>query len=748
MPGVTELIAHSRSRENHPAGVLTSLRPSGPALLEAACVLALVIATLIFWSSNVTPPEGGRQPLTFHASDMFLYFLPAYSYQATRIRQLALPMWNPYQGTGQPFLATLQPGALYPARLLLLATDAAEAMRLSTIGHLLLYVLGTYALCRQLGARRLAAMTGGVAFAAAFALPDMYWPPYLEAGAWLPIAALALVRIASSSGLGWYILLGVSAAMPVLAGGYQTQVYFVYGLLIFAVAVVVEPRRRGNLGSLSTLGYLALAGLLAMATAAPQLLTTLHWTSETVRRTTGLTDVQLDPYNSPPTLIIREFFNRGTGFKPAFLSIPIVALALVGFVANRSFGAVIGVAAVGLFLISLGPHGPWFAPYRWLPGLAMFRFPRRLFYLVSFFCSIGAALGVTALGRLPGVRRAAPVRILLEGIALAATVLVLALPFRNRADFPWTAAPSYMNGYPRFYDTLRAINADGRSAVPCDHLTVSQAARQGMIQRIPMVMDYEPLSSRRLGTFLRAVVGLPPPDDNDLWPFLGCVPLPGRIARPDLLDLVATRALVLPVMSAPPERSPSFVPAAVFPWHVIFRNPAALPRAYTVSHAQFVPDESAALSGILAQEFKGYREAVVVGTPDGQLTEALASGPPDPLRRAEIAVDQPERVAVDFQVTRPALLVLADAFAPGWSVTVDGQPRRLWQVNYLLRGVVVGPGEHRAEFSYSAPGIVPGHALAATAWSAVLMVVARRGLRSHIVRGLRRFRRPEGQTAS
>ena len=52
-------------------------------------------------------------------------------------------------------------------------------------------------------------------------------------------------------------------------------------------------------------------------------------------------------------------------------------------------------------------------------------------------------------------------------------------------------------------------------------------------------------------------------------------------------------------------------------------------------------------------------------------------------------------------------------------VTVDGAPRTLLQVDHLVRGVVVRPGEHRATFTYRAPGFVPGVAAAAAAMAIV-----------------------------
>lgn len=47
------------------------------------------------------------------------------------------------------------------------------------------------------------------------------------------------------------------------------------------------------------------------------------------------------------------------------------------------------------------------------------------------------------------------------------------------------------------------------------------------------------------------------------------------------------------------------------------------------------------------------------------------------------------------------LLVLTDAWAPGWGVRVDGGPAELLSLTAgLHRGVVLGPGSHRVEFAY------------------------------------------------
>src|SRR2546428_1351972 len=152
----------------------------------------------------------------------------------------------------------------------------------------------------------------------------------------------------------------------------------------------------------------------------------------------------------------------------------------------------------------------------------------------------------------------------------------------------------------------------------------------------------------------------------------------------------------------------------------IYENRAALPRAYTVSRVRFVPGESEALGALLAPGFDGHQEAVAVGEP----VESLVGGVREAFRPARIAVDELERVVIDVDVPRPALLVLADAFAPGWHVMVDGAPRRLWQVNHYVRGVTVGPGDRRAEFSYRPPRLLPGLGLCVIAWGGLGLLAA------------------------
>jgi hypothetical protein len=235
-----------------------------------------------------------------------------------------------------------------------------------------------------------------------------------------------------------------------------------------------------------------------------------------------------------------------------------------------------------------------------------------------------------------------------------------------------------------------------------------------------VAQDQESLSSRRLEAYLSALYD-PAPVHDEGWPFNGAVITRAPIARPALLDLLAVRALVLRDGKAPPERVPPMEPAARLEGRTVWRNPSALPRAYTVARARFVADETAALATLTSSDFDGHEEAVVIGPP----VDALAGASRAPFMPAQIVLDDPEQVAIDVRVDRPSLLVLADAFAPGWRVRVDDEPRTLWQVNHYVRGVSIGPEDRRVEFSYSPPGLMAALVVASLCWIGALGIVVR-----------------------
>jgi hypothetical protein len=124
----------------------------------------------------------------------------------------------------------------------------------------------------------------------------------------------------------------------------------------------------------------------------------------------------------------------------------------------------------------------------------------------------------------------------------------------------------------------------------------------------------------------------------------------------------------------------------------VYENLDEPPRAFLVGKTLTAADPQQAIE--LLRTVADPREiAVVEGmTPlDGQMGS---------MSNATITAYAPERVEVQTQSTEEALLVLNDAFYPGWRAQVDGAPTEIFPTNVLFRGVRIPSGEHTVTFTF------------------------------------------------
>jgi hypothetical protein len=151
----------------------------------------------------------------------------------------------------------------------------------------------------------------------------------------------------------------------------------------------------------------------------------------------------------------------------------------------------------------------------------------------------------------------------------------------------------------------------------------------------------------------------------------------------------------------------------------LYRVAGALPRAWVVARQRVVSGEDAALAGITRPGFDPRREVV---------TERRLAGIPDAGRGGKggtgglAAITEYRPGRVDLRATAPgsAVLVLSDVHYPGWRVEVDGEPADVERVDYLLRGVRIGPGEHTVSFRYRPLSWTVGWAVSALALIALV----------------------------
>ena len=131
----------------------------------------------------------------------------------------------------------------------------------------------------------------------------------------------------------------------------------------------------------------------------------------------------------------------------------------------------------------------------------------------------------------------------------------------------------------------------------------------------------------------------------------------------------------------------------------LYENLALLPRAFLVQRLRLVDSPQAALGALKDPAFEPSKEAVAIRS-DWAGPVPSWDGEAAGVGTVEVVEYRPEHVALKARLDQPGLLVLTDAYYPGWTVWVDGQEQPLRRVDYLFRGVVLTAGEHRIDFRY------------------------------------------------
>lgn len=146
----------------------------------------------------------------------------------------------------------------------------------------------------------------------------------------------------------------------------------------------------------------------------------------------------------------------------------------------------------------------------------------------------------------------------------------------------------------------------------------------------------------------------------------------------------------------------------------IYENASALPRAFVTERFREIKPYGGDHAG-------GYGEVLL----DKRFFEADKAGK-DILKAAVIKEYGANRVVIDTDAERPALLVLTDVVARGWTAQVDGKESVIYYVEGLVRGVKITGGRHRVVFYYSPPGFKKGVALFIVAAGCVLLLTLKK----------------------
>jgi hypothetical protein len=410
-----------------------------------ALALEGLIVYLVFQALTVGFLPALRSARESFYDDVLLgFFAPEKHGLADLLRSGFLPTWLDNQYGGEPLVANLQHGVLYPGNLPFWLLETSTALEVVAAVHVAVAGLCMWAYCRiGLGTGWAGAVLAGLAFGfGSVTLGHIILLNQLQVIAWMPLVLL-LGHLALERGrLRWVVLCGVAAGLQLLAGHPEEWVYTLFALATYGLAwtLAAAPRhwpRRAGAAALRLGGALAALGLLF----AWQLLPTLVLQRQGWRTAPTFDEQYELPARLAVNALLPDFGNTLFGENVGFIGLVALGLAGLGIWAGPARLGWMRRWAVALPLVGIVMAlGNQNALYRLIAShlelVAEFRVPARYLLLAYFPLAAAAALGTDALLRRdPGGLRARALQGL-GGLAVVGLVLGFAELVGGHSD--WT----------------------------------------------------------------------------------------------------------------------------------------------------------------------------------------------------------------------------------------------------------------------------------------------------------------------
>lgn len=738
---------------------MTRLRALAPDL--TACAVLVMLWLVFFWRL-FTPTLADQASLK--QGDFSAQFVAFGGYQYARMSQGEVPLWNPYNNGGMPFIADTQAAVFYPPRLLTIALAnitgtgwTYHALELEMTFHVLLYTLLLYVLIRRMTGDRFAGVIAAVVGGYGGYISG--YPPLqlalLEAGIWLPLAVLGIYEAAPPRTIQslnirwlWLVVTGVALGLSWLAGHPQTSFFLTYLLIAYWTFRVWS---RGD-GWRTFYPGVLLFGVISVGVVAVTLLPGIEYLLLTSR-----SDLGFDAKgNGFPFQDVIQFIFPGlvSLFSPLYIGLTGLTLALVGIwgsfrdewhkVLEGVFWLLVVVIALAL---SMGANGALYpALYNIVPGLRFFRGQERAAFLVANSLAILAGMGAAYLGtisleqmlrwrlrlwtgglllvcggaaliffilRIAGLGDVTNAADIAAFSALIALALFLLMPDASQHDLARLLVLALL------VFELFSVNLDAASNY--DSIPPADQLKPSPLLAIPLADTNLPFrvdGLRVLGGNYGSLYGLA--DIQGISPlFLSNIQ---QIVEDGLPDEIAWELFAVRYVWSDWEALN--VPGIVLAEGEDERGAVKLhqltaPRPYALLMYDEIPvDTDEAARQLLANPEFDPRQTVILERESGlELPGAYPDGAGATVTRYER-----EHLTVITDTPLPAVLSIAQVDYPGWTATVNGAETEILRAYGGLSAVVVPAGQSTVELVFNPMTYRLGAILSLVTWAGLIIL--------------------------
>jgi hypothetical protein len=690
---------------------------------------------------------------TFFFRDFGIFGYPLAQYHRDCFWRGELPLWNPLNCCGLPFLAQWNTLTLYPLSLFYLIFPLSWSLGVFNLGHLFLGGAGMYFLARRWTNNCLAAAIAGMVFAFnGLTWHSLMWPNDIAGLGWMPWVVLAVERAWSEGGktLVWAALAG---AMQMLTGAPEIILltWVLVGILWLA-QFVCGPVLRFRITLRFTVVVLLVAGL-----AAAQLLPFLDLLKHSHRDTGfggSLWSMPLSGLANFFEPLFRTFQARQGVFTQLdqywissyYLGAAtmILAAAAAWRQNNRRVWLLLAVTVVSIWM-ALGDNGHLYTIAKKLvPGLGFMRFPIKFVVLAVFTIPLLAAFGFARLRAEPiQSRRSQQILIFLA----AGTLVFLAL----LAIFDRLHPKSYEDWPATWHNMLLRAAFIALIIGLIVGLNKVTSYKLQVVLRVSLLMLFlfdvytlgptlSPTVKRSVYEpgLVRAELKINPTPQPDELRFMASPIAMNQLYIHDLKD-AADDYLCSRVALYDDANLIDELPKTEGFYSLYLKNPiqlfqliysaseknlelrglkdflciahvnppgtnranalewvtraSALPLITTGQKPVFVADTN--LANYLVSPQFDPRAMVFLPPEDAPAVTAQATGAKILSQKIE-----PQRLSVAVSAPAPALVVIAQSYYHPWHAYVDGQRVPLWRANYAFQALQVPAGEHQVQVIY------------------------------------------------
>lgn len=681
----------------------------------------------------------------------FLYqWYPFRQFAASSMAQGELPLWNPYNFNGMPFLADIQTQVFYlplTALALVVREGRLDVLWLEVVNilHYLVAAVGMFYLAKSFRLRQIPALCAAVVYTfSGFMITHAIHQIIITLVCWYPWVLLLFRRSFGEQGWRWVFVGGLVLGHTFLAGFPQLSLFLYFFLGTYVLFELLTTY--GLRGLVTRPALLMMAKALAIVVLSVgvmmiQLLPTLELSKLSVRAEISYeksTEGSL-AWSQLLTLVFPKLFGTADAhgynyWGPGtywyfwetciYLGILPLFLTLLSVVFVRRSKYIPFFLGFGLFAVLFALGGNFVVQkffFEYVPVFSTFRNPARMTVFLAFGCALLSALSLQRLLYEPRTPQENKLlrTILFSSVGVGVILWALTVSGSLLGSLSFMTQPEVASYVKKEAQISLVFILMGGALLFWLLIARKQAWRVALAAVVVLFIDVfifggnQNTSSvnpeehfKRAGPIVQFLKS-----DADLFR-VNTRSTEGLIMdrNQGMVDRIFTMEGYTPLVLQrvyPPVASSDQMYDLLNVKYVtrgtdepgrlsLEPNPSYLPRAFMVYSIHVVHSDEELLAYLKSGTFNHRTTAVLERDPGIELPQLRES----PVWRARVTSYTNNALSVELETSHEGLLVLSEMYYPGWKAYLDGREMEIYRADYNLRALLVPEGRHTMEMRF------------------------------------------------